>query len=146
MTEQKNDRGLSVGLSSLAVIFTVIVMTIFAVLAYSTADGDARMAEKYARSVAAWWEADSAAEEITAALREAWSEEPDSLEETARALGCEHRLTDRGTEISFRIPVDGARELSVRLEAGEGFTVAAWQTAPAEETWQPDSELELHRG
>ncbi len=140
-----SDRGVSVGVTSLAVIFTVIVLTVFAVLAYSTASSDAGLARKYADSVQAWWEADCEAEGIKAALRRTWDETGDTaaVAEAARAMGGEAEETAEGLTVSYTCPVDASRSLSVRLEIGKDFTVAAWQTVPAEENWQPDSELEL---
>ena len=57
------------GASALMVIFSVLCLTVFSILALSTVLADARLADKYAESVKEWYAADNEAERLIASAR-----------------------------------------------------------------------------
>jgi hypothetical protein len=68
VSEKKQVGGLSVGGSSILVIFVVLSLTIFAALSFMSARADLRLAEKQAQAAREYYAADSAATERLAAL------------------------------------------------------------------------------
>ena len=59
----------AVGGSSLLVIFSVLCLTVFALLSLSTVQASGRLSSTSAQAVAAYYQADSQAEAILARLR-----------------------------------------------------------------------------
>jgi hypothetical protein len=68
--EQKKVGGLSVGGSSILIIFVVLALTTFAALSLVTAEADLRLTEKQAESVRQYYTADADAEELFALMTE----------------------------------------------------------------------------
>ncbi|MDR1070387.1 MAG: hypothetical protein LBL37_06375 [Gracilibacteraceae bacterium] len=68
MSEKQQTGGLSVGGSSILVIFVVLSLTIFAALSFMSARADLRLAEKQAQSALEYYAADSAATRTLAAV------------------------------------------------------------------------------
>ena len=70
MNKEKNGFRFPVmGVSSLLIIFSVLCLTVFAILSVSTASAGSRLSEKAAQSVTDYYAADSRAEKTIAALR-----------------------------------------------------------------------------
>lgn len=62
--KQKNELHLSVGTSSILMIFVVLCLTTFGVLSYVTANADYKLSQKNADAVTAYYQADSKANEL----------------------------------------------------------------------------------
>lgn len=119
------------GGSSLMVIFAVLCLTVFAILALSTVLADARLSDAYALSVTDYYQADCEAEEIIAQLRS--GEVPEGVE-------CS------GNEYSFSCPIGDTRalEITVRVE-GESWQLLS-RTTEYTADWQADDSLDLWGG
>lgn len=105
----------AIGGSSLLVIFSVLCLTVFALLSLSTVLADRRISTASVEAVAAYYEADTRAEEIFARLRN--GERPDMVEQT-------------GNRFSYQCPISETQTLFVELEYnGEHWTVLRWQAA-----------------
>lgn len=129
-------RGLNVGMVTIVVVFTVLCLTIFAVLALSTADGERRLAEKYAASVTEYYAADLAASE-TAAQFVGLS--PASASALADTLGFTAETRADGVEISYLTPVNEGQALYAALRVtAAGTTRVCWQLVETG-TWQPET-------
>ena len=119
------------GGSSLMVIFAVLCLTVFAILALSTVLADARIADAYASDTTAYYEADGQAEKIIAALRA--GERPEGVEEQDGVY-------------RFTCPVSDEREIqvAVRIE-GRDYEVISEKTvytAP----WSSDDSVTVWNG
>lgn len=121
----------TVGGSTLLVTFAVLCLTVFALLSLSTARAGRALAEQSARSVAAYYEADRAAEAVLSQLRA--GEQPDGV-------------TEQDGIYSYTCIQSDTRalEVSVRLSP-EGFTVLRWQSVSTLD-WAADSSLDLWDG
>ncbi|HEX3038224.1 MAG TPA: hypothetical protein VHO94_04435 [Oscillospiraceae bacterium] len=62
--KQKNELHLSVGTSSILMIFVVLCLTTFGVLSYVTANADYKLSQKNADAVTAYYKADTKANEL----------------------------------------------------------------------------------
>lgn len=104
----------SIGGTSLLVIFSVICLAVFAVLSLTTAQAEKRLSDKAAEAAAAYYRADSTAEEIFAQLRKDESHE-DAIWE--------------GNVCTYQVAISDHQLLEVRLRNdADGWTVLRWQT------------------
>lgn len=121
----------AVGGSSLLVIFSVLCLTVFALLSLSTVQADRRLAETSAASVQAYYAADCRAEEILAQLRSGLRPEGVSGEENEYWYAC---------------PISDTQSLQVRVRVeGSEWTVLQWQ-AVSTVSWEADEGLDLWDG
>lgn len=135
MDEKRERFGMpAVGGSSLLVMFAVLCLTVFALLALGTVQADGRLSQTTARSVEAYYEADCRAEEIYARLR--GGERPPEVQ----PCGCE-------TEgYTYTCPISEIQQLRVELHHDEnGWTVLRWQ-AESTADWENDETLDLWDG
>ena len=121
-----------VGISSLLTIFAALCLTVFALLSLSTVRAGGALGDDAAASAAAWYAADSFAEETLSRLR--GGEVPANVTETGEGRW------------AYTVPVDETRVLSVEVELrGSGYTVLRRQVLPAG-PWQPDDDLPVWNG
>jgi len=131
MNKRRSFRFPPVGGSSLLVIFSVLCLTVFALLSLSTAQAGSRLSTRSAEAVTAYYEADTRAQHILAQLRA--GKQPEGV------------LLTHGIH-SFTVPLSDtqALEVSVRLK-GESCTILQWQYVSTTD-WQPDTSLDLWNG
>ena len=110
------------GAVSLVMIFCVLCLAVFSVLTLATANREAGLAELTAERAASYYEADTEAVEMTAALKP-------------------------GEEAEFSIPAGGERELTVKaLRHEDGrLEIVKWKTVYAG-SWETDDTIELWEG
>lgn len=135
MDERKEGTGggmPAVGGSSLLVIFAVLCLTVFALLSVSTVRADARLSEASAESVAAYYAADLAAQEILA--RVLAGEEPEGVEFDLDVCRYSCAVTEE-RELAVEVELDGLG----------GWRVLRWQVVSTG-GWEPDEGLGLWDG
>ena len=104
-----------IGGSFLLVIFSVLCLTVFALLSLNTVLADQRLTDASLKAVASYYEADCQAEEIFARLRN--GELPEGVEQD-------------GDIFRYQCPVSETQILYVELERiGDRWVVQRWQTA-----------------
>jgi hypothetical protein len=120
--------GLSVGTSSILVIFVLLCLTTFATLSMVSANADYKLTERAAEAVSDYYAADTAAEELLAGITaelEVFSGAVSGAEYQARAAeelpglipGLESELSPQGRALlRYCIPIGEIQELSVCLE------------------------------
>lgn len=120
-----------VGGSSLLVIFSVLALTVFALLALSTAQAGGRLGDAASQAVSGYYQADCQAEEILARLRSGQLPEG---------------VTAQGGTYAYACPISDTQSLAVevRLE-GADYTVLRWQAVSTAD-WQPDQSLTVWDG
>ena len=113
--KKKGSAPFGAGMSSLLMVFVVLCLTVFGVLAYMTARADNRLTQRSAQMVQAYYAADAKAEEALARLDAALLEMPeqDALESAGFAV------------VSAEQPLTG--ELEVEITGGD-YRVTARQT------------------
>ena len=121
----------AVGGSSLLVIFTVLCLTIFALLGLETVRADCRLTDAAAQSVASYYSADAQAESIVSVLRT--GQVPDYV------------LCD-GDVYTFACPAGDTQALVVSVRvAGMDYEILSWQTVPST-LWQASDALPVWSG
>ena len=125
-----------VGGSSLLVIFAVLCLTVFALLGLTTVRADGRLSQAGADAVAAYYEADTQAEEIFARLRA--GEFPEDV------MPCDCGGVEGYTYIC---PISETQQLAVELHReGDKWTVLRWQAEPVSDSVVFDQTLDLWDG
>lgn len=133
----------AVGGISLLVVFAVLCLTVFALLALTTVQADKRLADASARAVSDYYAADCKAQEILARLRR--GEQPDGVEIAGR-------LGDGIYTAHYTVPISGTQELQVEVDFTEDwagydwrYQVVRWQAVPTAE-WEGDESLDVWDG
>ena len=132
----------AVGGISLLVVFAVLCLTVFALLALTTVQADVRLADSSAQSVAAYYAADCQAQEILARLRA--GEVPEGV--TISDGGFVYDDPDMGhLYADYAVPISETLELQVRIMLAPtwaDYVVEKWQAVPSSE-WEGDETIEL---
>lgn len=116
-----------IGICSLLVILSVLIITVFSMLSLSTVLADRRISSASLKAVSAYYEADSKAEEIFARLRN--GEIPEDV-------------TVRDNLYTYECPISDNQKLVVELVSDEEkWTVKKWQAVSTAEYEQTILEL-----
>lgn len=121
----------SVGVVSLLVIFSVLCLTVFAMLAISTVQTDKILSAKAAEAVTGYYRADCEAEKTLAQLRS--GEKPEYVVETDGIYSYTHTISETQTLV-----------VEVMVE-GENYDILRWQAVSTED-WQAGDQLPVWDG
>jgi hypothetical protein len=131
-----------VGVTTLFSVLLILSLTVFAVLAYASAQADLRLTKKNADMVSAYYEADSAAARIGADILSFWPEgaikpkyedclvlENSILDSDARVFYASVSEKDSGLEIFYSIETDTRLSLDVMLYMPRGglMEIRSWK-------------------
>jgi hypothetical protein len=141
-TDRRRGFGMNVGSASLVMVFTVLCLTIFAVLSVVTARNEWNLAKKSADAVTAYYAADSRAAEILAAVRADYDGAFRGPDGAAAAV----ETIDGRECLSYRVPVDARQELCVLLYAENGAVRVAHWAVEASGTWTPAESVDVWDG
>lgn len=126
--DKKKDRTPApvVGGSSLLVIFSVLCLTVFALLCLAQVQAGGRLSKASAEAVAAYYRADAQAQEILAHLRSGRIPQGVSV---------------NGMHCFYECPISQTQTLVVEVECrGEEYTVLRWQVESSVD-WEADDTL-----
>ena len=129
----------AVGGISLLVVFAVLCLTVFALLALTTVQADRRLADASAQAVEAYYTADCRAQEILARLRNNTHVDAD--------------IEVAGAVVSYAVRISDTQELQVEVlldsllldTETDGYTILRWQAVPTGE-WEADDSIDLWDG
>ncbi len=136
--------GMGVGYVSLVMIFSVICLTVLAVLSYQAAGANDILNDKSGRFTSEYYAADSRAKEKLALLDEIALEVSDGFFSDDFTAACVEELPDvrvkstpEGVEVSFAEPVNERLSLDVQITFysfsadGNRYSITEWKTVPA---------------
>lgn len=138
----------AVGGISLLVVFAVLCLTVFALLALTTVQADSRLADASAKAVTDYYAADCRAQAVLAYLRTGEREENLQLPEDFIMRTTISDYPDHSETVhSYAIPISDTQELQVevRVENDGGYTILRWQAAPSGE-WESDDSMDVWDG
>ena len=116
----------TVGGSSLLVIFSVLCLTVFALLSLSTVQANGRLSDACAQATFAYYEADAKAESILAQLRQGEVPEGVTLKDGVYSYSC---------------PMSETQTLAVRVRLEEqSYTILCWRPVSTIQ-WEADDSL-----
>lgn len=124
MSKEKNSTGFpNIGLSSLLIVFLVLCLTTFALLALSTAKSDNTLSEKFASHRTDYYTASSRAEEILAQIDTLLEQNQEndvrnmdfsSIENTSISIDVDTK--EYPAILSYAVPMENNQILSVKLQ------------------------------
>ncbi len=136
MSRQK---GLGVGSISLILIFSVLCMSVFALLSLTTAANDKRLALRFAGSAESFYAADTAAEEllwkISGQLK--LGNAPENIGNTDIL----YEQRSRSTVFAYLCPIDENRSIAVLAEYQDGKTKVMEWLETNNESWNPQEHI-----
>lgn len=146
--DNREYRGINIGLASIVVIFVVIALTVFAALSVSTARQEKNLAGKYADSITAYWTADAECAELANAFGTVWADAADEadIEKLAADSGAEVIREGGDLLVSYEKPISDVSSLCVTLRLGENFSIEEWRMVSTDEDWTPDNTLPVWQG
>lgn len=129
-------KGLGVGSVSLVLIFSVLCLTIFALLTLSTARNDAALAERAAQSAQDYYAADTEGQHVCAQLLNALQngERPTSV---------------RGTQVTYDdafayFSVAAGDDRYIAAEVSYNGEILQWKEISGE-NWSPDESINVYK-
>ena len=141
---KERTRGIGVGTISLVMIFAVLCLTVFAMLTLSTANAEKILADRTSLFVKGYYEADSRATEIRAAILESYSRGlfPESIYDVYIA----YEPSDAGTLVFYTCGISEVQELVVTLKLEENKdTVLEWRAGYSQD-WAADDSVNVWDG
>lgn len=140
-----NKTDIGVGSVSIILVFTVLCLTIFAVLTYATANTDKTLADAAVQMAERYYAADTLAEQILAEIMEA-----DNIPESIRGVDILNEWDwEEGIEhVVFSCPISDTRELYVDVAISfDSYDVLIWKIRNAgESVWETDKGLPVWEG
>jgi len=132
MTDKRASSPVMIGVSSLLVIFSVLCLTVFALLSVSTVRANQKLSDKAAAAVEGYYAADCAAEEILARLRA--GERPKGVSEENGV--CRYTCKISETQIlAVEVAVEKTDYTILRWQA---MSVAPWQANEKLPVWNAE--------
>lgn len=137
-----------VGGVSLLVVFAVLCLTVFALLALTTVRADQRLADASAKAVSDYYAADCQAQEILARLRNGECPEGVTFSNGVWLYG----VASSGSGplwADYAVPISDTQELQVSVllmgGADADYVIQRWQAVPSGE-WEIDESLDIWDG
>ncbi|MBC8584725.1 hypothetical protein [Youxingia wuxianensis] len=141
--ERKRSTGISVGASSILVVFVVLCLTAFATLSLVSANSDYKLTRRTAQAVEEYYAADSRGVECVAQLEEALNSiSSQEISAAAVQLG----WTSQGSVFQRQVPINTSKNLEIEVEYSNGrIDIIRWQVVNTQE-WSQDDSLNLWAG
>ena len=151
MSKRKHITGISIGSSSVLVIFVVLCLTTFATLSLVSARADYRLTQRTAQATAEYYAADTKAEETLQKLSgalgsaERWQEQIALMDAAVT-----YEVMDGKLLLSYGVPINDQKllyvELAAQLDANGRPTGSLqrlrWQAQPLE-GWEDEGQMNL---
>jgi len=149
MANEKKTAGVNVGGASIIMVFSVLCLTVFAVLTLVSANAESTLAKKSSAVVSNYYVADANATETLAKVYEIVDEQS-SLQDINVKVAL---LKDVSTKeeagllyISYFENIDDSQKLTVKLSTdGKKVDVLSWKVESTAE-WEPDNGLDVWQG
>lgn len=139
------NKSVGVGSASLILVFTVLCLTIFALLTYTSADADQALADASLQMLTRYYAADTLAEQILADILEA-----DDIPERIHDVDIITKWDGIAgySHIMYACPVSDTQALYVDVAVSfDTYDILAWEVRNEEENpWESDHALPVWEG
>jgi hypothetical protein len=149
----RNSQGIHVGSTSILMVFSVLCLTIFAVLSFVTTNYERKLSEKTAAAVLNFYEADSHAEEILAEMQKMLNAytEPGLIDEFSAQFEQEDFLVSpledpMNFSFSFEVPIDEKQVLHISATVKNGIIMVNSWIILSTGSWSVDNRLNVWTG
>lgn len=134
--------GMHIGSATLVMIFSVLCLTIFAVLSVVTAANSYTLAQKASEAITAHYEADCRAAEILADIKSSY----DGVFVMPDNVDAEIENSAGAISLSYWVDIDENQNLWVKICETDGeIKVLRWEVTEVE-TWEADQTLNVWLG
>lgn len=150
MASERKTAGVNVGGASIIMVFSVLCLTIFAVLTLVSANAESTLAKKSAIVISDYYVADENATETLAKVYEIVGGESslqDIRAKTSQILKDISIKEESGVlYLSYSEKIDDSQNLTVKLSTdGNKVDVLTWKVESTEQ-WEPDNGLDVWQG
>lgn len=147
---ERKSSGINIGSASIIMVFSVLCLTIFAVLTFLTANNEYKLAEKSALNMQTYYAADAGAVVTEGKIREVIDNNPNpssAIEEIeALDIGVTGSIESDGCHFSYAEVMDDDQEIQVELLLQDGnLKILKWELVNVAE-WSADGEVHLWDG
>ena len=147
---ERKSSGINIGSASIIMVFSVLCLTIFAVLTFLTANNEYKLADKSARTMQTYYAADAGAAVTEGKIREVIAENPDpssaivAIEELN--IGVTGAIEEDGCHFSYAESMDDDQEIQVELLLqGQDLKILKWELVNVAD-WSAEGEVHLWDG
>lgn len=126
----RQSSGINIGSASIIMVFSVLCLTVFAVLTFVTANNEYKLSVKSADQVKAYYAADESATETMAKIETIVKSSGSYglITNEVSGLGVTTETTDKGLILSYAEKMDDYQELRVKLlYDGTRLSVKQWK-------------------
>lgn len=147
MQNERKSSGINIGSASIIMVFSVLCLTVFAVLSLITANSEYKLAVKSTDVIKNYYAADNAATEKLAVLKDTFDDGDFAAVQTkATELGIICESAGEDVTLSFEEKVTDTQALSVKATYTSGdFRIDEWKLISTDE-WNADAGFELWDG
>ena len=149
MQRDRKSSGINIGSASIIMVFSVLCLTVFAVLTLVTANSEYELAVRASDGVKNYYVADMQASEKLSALKDLVATSNNSVDpifKGAAELGIDAVDTSKGIAFSYAEKVDDNQDLVVHLMyAGGDLKIVQWKLVNNRE-WNPDDTIKFWDG
>lgn len=147
MQNERKSSGINIGSASIIMVFSVLCLTVFAVLSLITANSEYKLAVKSTDVIKNYYAADNAATEKLAVLKDTFDDGDFAAVQTkATELGIICESVGEDVTLSFEEKVTDTQALSVKATYTSGdFRIDEWKLISTDE-WNADAGFELWDG
>ena len=145
---ERKSSGINIGSASIIMVFSVLCLTIFAVLTFMTSNNEYKLAEKSALTMQTYYAADAGAAVTEGKIREALANNGDAASalNDVKGLGVAGAAMDDGYHFSYAESMDDDQEIQVELLYTDGeLKILKWELVNVAE-WSADGEVHLWDG
>ena len=147
MQNERKSSGINIGSASIIMVFSVLCLTVFAVLSLVTANSEYKLAIKSTDVIKNYYSADAHANEKIAAIKTVLEKEGlESATKEASKLNVSLKNEAEGLEISFDEQISDSQKLTVNAVLNNGqIKVNEWKTVPTKD-WNSDENNQFWDG
>ena len=147
MQNERKSSGINIGSASIIMVFSVVCLTVFAVLSLVTANSEYNLAVKSTDVIKNYYAADAAANEKLAELKSAAdSNDTAALNSKAKELDINCEDKPEGIAVNFSQKVSDSQELLVDAVYQNGeYKINEWRLSPTKD-WKPDEGMQFWDG
>ncbi|MEG0978758.1 MAG: hypothetical protein RR911_02390 [Oscillospiraceae bacterium] len=150
MANQRKTAGVNVGGASIIMVFSVLCLTIFAVLTLVSANAESTLAKKSVASVENYYSADAKVTDTLSKVYQIVDEQPDlqGIKSSIAKISNTITVTDKGglLLISYDEKIDDGQKLVAELSTdGKDVSVKSWKIQRTA-AWQPDDSMDVFMG
>ena len=149
----RNSQGIHVGSTSILMVFSVLCLTIFAVLSFATTNYERKLSEKTAAAVLNFYAADSHAEEILAEIQGILNSNPEPGQlDNLQAKFIQNDLFISSTadlknfSFAYQVPIDQQQVLNISANAKNGIIIVNSWNIISTGNWSADDRLNVWTG